>query len=104
LGHHVIILCHSLLNLGASMLAADFAAGPKIGFVDLAIVPYNIDDYVVLIRELCDALDALVPSHDGEAVLECLDKCHGSGRGHREPVIFSEFLASLLVNRLSQLA
>jgi hypothetical protein len=80
------------------MLAEDFAAGPKIGFVNLAIVPYNIDDYVVLIRELRATLDALVPSHDGAAVLECLNECHGSGRGHQEPVVFSEFLASLLVN------
>ena len=94
----MIILCRSLLNLGTSMLTEDFAAGPKIGFVDLAIVPYNIDDYVVLIRELCDALDALVLSHDGAAVLECLVECHCSGRGHREPVVFSEFLASLPVN------
>jgi hypothetical protein len=54
LGHHVIIWCRSLLNLGASMLAEHFAAGPKIGFVNLAIVPYNINDYVVLICELRD--------------------------------------------------
>ena len=94
----MIILCRSLLNLGTSMLTEDFAAGPKIGFIGLALVLYNIDDYVVLICELCDALDALVPSHDGAAVLECLDKCHGSGGGHQEPVVFSEFLASLLVN------
>ncbi len=80
------------------MLTEDFAAGPKIGFIGLALVLYNIDDYVVLICELCDTLDALVLSYDGAAVLKCLDECHGSGGGHREPVVFSEFLASLLVN------
>ncbi len=47
---------------------------------------------------LGDILIALVPSHDGAVIVERLDERHGGGWGHREPFVFGEFIAVLLVN------
>ena len=100
----MVVLHRTLTSLGATNLAENFAAGAKSGLVNLAITLDDLDDDTVLVGELGDVLIALVPSHDGAAIVECLDERHGGGGSHREPFVFGEFIAALLVNRLSKLA
>jgi hypothetical protein len=74
------------------------------GHIYLPVILEDVNGDALLVWKLGDSHHALVPPHDAAAVLESLDKCGSGGGRHLETFIFSELLASLLVDALAQLA
>jgi hypothetical protein len=72
--------------------------------VDLAVAFDNVNHDVAQVDELGDVQGSLVPSHDEASIFEGLDKGHGHGGGHREPLVLGKLLAAFLVDRLTQLS
>jgi hypothetical protein len=100
----VIVLSHASPIACACHITECITASLEGCLVDLAVAFDNVDHNVARVDELGDVQGSLVPSHDGALIFEGLDKGHGCGRGHREPLLLGKFLAALLIDRLTQLA
>jgi hypothetical protein len=96
--HHVVVLSGATLNVCTAHPAEHLAASLESSLVNLAVILDNIDQNSILVGELGDILGTLVPPHDSTTDLKGLHKCHGSGRGHREPLIIGKLVAALFVD------
>lgn len=94
----MIVLCRASLIIFASSSAENVTASLEGHLIDLAIGLYDVDVDSSGVLEDRDALGTLVPTHDGATVCKNLDERGRGGRGHREPLVIGEFLASLFVN------
>jgi hypothetical protein len=94
----VVVLSGTTLNIRTTHPAKHLAASLEGSLVNLAVILDNIDQNSVLVGELGDVLGTLVPPHDSATVLEGLHECHGSGGGHREPLIIGKLVAALFLD------
>ncbi len=94
----MVVLSGGTLNICTAHPAKPLAASLEGSLVNLVIILEDINQNSVLVGELGDVLAALVPPHDDAMVLEGLHKRHGTGGGHREPLIIGKLVAALFVD------